>query len=170
MKEDESLDCFGWLYEPTLIACNETCSVRTACKAKLEERFKQLGETSVEEMQKDLILKIENNIASTKLVNTSELVRNIVFIIESHGYTYRKTINYIVFNLVKTPVFRISNTKANSSKNLLKCVFTKKREEFPDDLIPKISTEKTGGFYTVEFVDFEDLRNFLRKYTEYLKR
>lgn len=171
--EEKKLDCFGWMYEPKLIVCRETCAARISCKETLKKHFDELGEEDVKKKQRSIIVeteKIENNEQEsgnrTIAPSYSDTVVSVCQILTELGLECANRVAYIAFKAGKVNIFSITATKSTITENLVKIIYTRDREEFSRDVEKNVSEKKHGGFYCLNFKDLDELKVVAKKYLE----
>lgn len=172
---DKDLDCFGWLYNPSLIPCKQNCAARFLCKDQLKQNMLNSSEDEFKERQRRIIMNnevqtestvnTENNEAEVTLEPTfSETVSKVIETLESLGLKPVTKKGYIAFKIEGRNILAINKMKANSVKDLVKFVFHKSPDSFPEETKQYISDKKAGEYHFVKAEDISELKTALTVY------
>jgi hypothetical protein len=173
------LDCFGVLYEPKLVPCRDKCAVRFLCAEKCKKRLQEVGQEQFEQEKRSVIMAQEQEVRKSELEKAekrstvdpevSPLISEVIALFTSMGLKTVKNRGYVAFKIENRSIFTINKMKAKKLDNIIKCIFTKNREEFPKEILPYLTEEKLGGYYCLTATTIKELEEVSKQYLEIFK-
>ena len=175
---DKEFDCFGWMYNRWLVTCNSKCAVRFSCKERVTKRLHQLGKEKFESEKRKVMIANREEMQRTmqrdeKTRRTLEpqmstLVSGLIEMMRKFGLSDAVLKAHLAFKIEGRNIFGVTAFKAKDLRGLLKVIYTRDRAQFPEQLLPHVTTEPVGGFYCIEADSLEELEPLVKIYLEHI--
>lgn len=178
----EGLDCYGLLYDAYIHPCRDECSFRFSCKEELKKRFDAEGQKEIENKQRRIVME-HNNLdrnANKKVAEkpdnensiTPEVSEIVSAAMEVCKKLELKPVNrkgYIAFKIDSRNILALTRLRAKSLKGVIKFIYSKNIEDFPEPVRAKLLPERVGGYCCADIETPEELEQILKIYLEQFK-
>lgn len=163
-------DCFGVMYNTDVAPCRDKCELRFLCKEQVSISMRRYGEERFREIQEQVARNSQDSGSESTDMQPaqSETVAQITKAMTDLGLRVVHKKGYIAAKSHNRNIFSITKAKAKTMAGLVKFNSTLARDEFPQEIIPYVSQEKSGGCYTCTANDIDTLKKVLLTYMESL--
>lgn len=178
----EGLDCYGYLYDPFYQLCRSQCAFRFSCQEEVKKRLKAEGEEEFKNKQRRIVME-NNNVESAKkekpVSNTegenfinpevSEIISEAIEICKNRELkpVYRK--GYLAFKIKNRNILALTRLKAKSLKGVIKFIYSKNPEDFPEVIRNRLMKDRIGGFCCPDISTPKELEELLDVYLQEFK-
>lgn len=171
------VDCFGFLFDESLIVCREKCELRIPCKQSVQENLKKNNDHSALFENKSALLvnqaasqnKPQKNKQPTSVFidpkKLSQTVHQVIKLCESLGLKTVFKKYYLVFkDKSQHSLLHISRFQSEKLSGLVRFVRFVDRKSFPDPVQKFISHEKCCGQHYFVGQNIKELELVLKAY------
>lgn len=172
------LDCYGFMYDPFITPCRDTCELRLLCKKQVAKNVAEMGEEKFRDEERRIVEKTINSPddpvpmkpRQNLEVQYSEMIVQILDMMSKLGLQIEYKQGYVAAKMHKRNILGVTRAKTASCSGVVKFIQTRERDEFPVEILQFISEEKSGQYLTCTAPDLKTLQHVLETYLNTLQK